>query len=394
MHSNNKLFNIRIALYGFILTVAVIWIHAVEPAFTAGSVYTSDNSVFEIAEELLGNVLGQLAVPGFFCMSGYLFFRSFNKEAGKNGDIASVAASGSAEGNISRISAVPGNVNGDAAETGCSSASEVALLFRRKLTKRAYSLALPYVLWNLIYYIIYLAAGRASLSVPELVNAVVDYGYNPVFWYLHELILITVITPLIYVLLKSKVAVLPVLAAIYASAVFYDFLPFHYVNEDALLYYCTGAAMSLHLKGYEDKPDYIGRAGAACFLIFVICTELTHKLSVHGYMAVLIGGRLSGMLMLLATACVSVRREMKLPSFTGYNFFIYAVHYLEIRLLQAFFDAMSRCVFGTPLFENDVLSTTVYICMPFMCIALAVLLGNMLRKLTPGLYAVLTGGRS
>lgn len=355
MHNSNKLFNTRISLYGFILTVAVIWIHAVEPGFMPGSVSASDYSALRTAEELLGNVLGQLAVPGFFCMSGYLFFRNCSLSMSR-------------------------------AEAGC--------FFKSKLARRIRSLVLPYVLWNLIYYLIYLLSGRAVFGITELFDALVNYGYNPVFWYLHELILIMVVTPLIYVLLKKRAMVLPVIAALYALAVFYELIPIHYANEDALLYFCVGAAASMHLKSYEDRLESIGRLGAACFLVFVICTELTASTAGCGYMAAVIGSRLAGLIAVFATACVAARREIRLPAFTEYNFFIYAIHYLEIRLFQAVFDAISQGTCGLALFSNDALATAVYIFMPLMCIGLAVISGHLLRKMLPGLYAVLTGGRT
>lgn len=355
MHNESSLFNIRISLYSFILTAAVIWIHAVEPAFDAGSALMSDRSAFVTAELLLGNVLGQLAVPGFFCMSGYLFFRSFGADKGK---------------------------------------ADLIAAFKHKLIKRIYSLLLPYLLWNLIYYIVYLAAGRAETGFSELFHAVLEYRYNPVFWYLHELILITIITPLIYVLLKHRIALIPVLLLSYAAAVFYEFIPIHYVNEDALLYYSAGAALALHLRAYEDKLEYIGRAGAGCFLIFVICMELTFKTQGSIYMAAIIGARLSGLLALFATVSVAVRSRINLPAYTGYNFFIYAAHYMEIRMYQLLFDALSRRISGTGLFDNDVLSTAVYVCMPVMCITLAVTAGKALSTVCPKLYSCLTGGRS
>ncbi len=354
MHNSNNLFNIRISLYGFILTAAVIWIHAVEPGFVQGSLPLSDYSALRTAEELLGNVLGQLAVPGFFCMSGYLFFRSCSSDM---------------------------------------SMADAFLFFRDKLTKRVYSLVLPYVLWNFIYYIIYLLAGRAVIGISELLDALINYAYNPVFWYLHELILIMVITPVIYVLLRNKSATVPVLAAIYALAVFYERVPIHYVNEDALLYFCTGAAAALHLKSYEQRLECVGRLGAACFLIFVICTELKAAVTGYGYMAAIIGGRLAGLIAVFATVSVSVRREQRLPSFTEYNFFIYALHYLEIRLFQTIFNVISLKTSGLGLFDNDMMAAAVYIFMPLMCIVLAVLIGHILKKMPPAVYALLTGGR-
>lgn len=356
MYNKTSLFNIKISFYSFILTAAVIWIHAVEPAFDAGSALASGSSAFVTAEAVLGNVLGQLAVPGFFCMSGYLFFRSFGDDNGEG-------------------------------------VTDLIAVFKHKLIKRIYSLVLPYLLWNLIYYMVYLAAGRAETGAAEFLNAVFEYKYNPVFWYLHELILITAVTPLIYVILKHKTAVLPVLLLAYALAVFCNLIPVHYVNEDALFYYSTGAALALHLRNYEDRLEYIGRAGAGCFLVFVICMELAGKTFGSGYFAAIIGARISGLLALFATVSVAVRSKISLPAYTNYNFFIYAVHYMEIRLYQWIFDALSQRICGTGLFDNDCLSAVVYICMPLLCIALSVAAGRVLYTCCPKLYLLLTGGR-
>ena len=356
--SIHKSFDKRITLYGFVLTIAVIWVHAVEPGFAAGLASARDGSLFASAERLLGNGLGQLAVPGFFCMSGYLFFSNMGTECGQ---------------------------------------AELMQSFKAKLTSRIYSLLLPYILWNVIYYLIYLALGRAELSVVAFISAVMDYSFNPVFWYLHELILITLITPLIYVLTRNKYMAAAVLLSLFAAAVFYERLSFHYANEDALFYYTFGGACALHLSKYAHRAEYIGRAGAACFLIFVICTEAKASLYSYGYMAAVILGRLSGLLGVFACCCAAVRRDKDktgLPIYMRYNFFIYAVHYLELRLIQWAFGLLSVAVSGRALFDNDILSAAVYVAMPLMCIAISVAAGSLMQRHAPRLYGVLTGGRS
>ena len=351
----NSLFEKAISLYGFVLTVLVIWIHAAEPAAADNAVRASAAS--EAAVRLLGTSLGNLAVPGFFCMSGYLFFR---------------------------------NIPADA------DAGTAAGLFAGKLKHRVYSLLIPYLIWNLIYYAVYIAAGRAELGTSELINAAVRYRYNPVFWYLHELIIITVLTPLIYIACRKKAAAVLCTAAVFAAAVCYDLLPVHIVNEDALVYYMVGAALALHCRKYESDRAMIGRTGAACFIVYVMAEELSMNAgaNVRLLMIGLVGGRLSGLLAMFGAAAMCVRSEVKLPEYTDYNFLVYALHYLEIRLLHAVFGLLSGSVFGISYRELPWADTLLYILMPLLCIAMTVVIGRGMRRYTPKLYGLLTGGRA
>ena len=165
--SVNTIFHDRIRIFSFVLTVLVIWIHAVEPGFAAGDPVRGTEDIYRILQSFLGSCLGQIAVPGFFCMSGYLFFRGGRP------------------------------------------------LFREKLRKRVRTLLIPYILWNTVYYAVYILAGRAEKGLLQLAEAVMDHRFNPVFWYLKELIVITVLTPLIYLLIKDRRAVLPVLGLVF-----------------------------------------------------------------------------------------------------------------------------------------------------------------------------------
>ena len=172
--------NEKLLLTSFIFTIFVVWLHAGEP--------------------LLSYVPGQVAVPGFFMLSGYLFMKGIPSD--------------------------------DAA------AEKEAV--RGKLKRRVNTLVIPYLLWNAIYFVIYLVTGRAQIG--EIFEAVFLYRCNPVFWYMFQLILITVLAPVIYYILKKgRRAALILLAAIFTLAVLYAKLPFHYCNEDALFYYCLGA---------------------------------------------------------------------------------------------------------------------------------------------------------
>lgn len=360
MFSNMAPFSLRASLYSFILTVTVIWIHAVDPGFAAG-LADQTGDVFTAVERLLGSGLGQLAVPGFFCLSGYLFFRNMPE------DIRTISAD-----------------NG----------KNLLLFFGNKLRKRVSSLLVPYLIWNGIYYLIYMAAGRASFGMTEAVRSVLFYRYNPVFWYLYELVLITIITPLIYMLISDRRLALPVLSAIFAAACCYDKLLFHYVNEDALFYYMTGSFLALHFKNCENNKDKIKRMGAVCFFIFVICEECIGNSNYFIAIAATVGGRISGLLALFAIVNVAVPVNVKLPEFMGYNFTVYALHYLEIRAVRVIADGILHAASGMSLSESPVLSACLYILMPFICIMITVPIGELMKRLSPKLYMLMTGGRN
>lgn len=356
MTEGKSLFEKSISLYGFVLTVLVIWIHAAEPAAADSAVHAASAAEAAV-RQLLGTRLGELAVPGFFCMSGYLFFRNISA------DEETKAAAG---------------------------------IFAAKLRHRIYSLLLPYLIWNLIYYAVYIAAGRAETGLSELVQAAVRYKYNPVFWYLHELIIITVLTPLIYILCRKKCMSVMCIAAVFAAAVCYDLLPIHIVNEDALFYYMCGAAFALHCGKYESSRECIGRMGAVCFIIYVMSEEICMNAASNArlLMAGIIGGRMSGLLALFGAVCMCVRSEGKLPAYTEYNFLIYALHYLEIRLIHPAASAVSRMCVGVSYRELPWAETLLFMLMPLLCIVMTVIAGECMKKYVPKAYGLLTGGRS
>lgn len=354
MTGRKSLFEKSISLYGFILTVLVIWIHAAEPAAADSAMHASATEA--AVRQLLGSGLGELAVPGFFCMSGYLFFRNISVQE----DLKTAAAA-----------------------------------FVGKLKHRIYSLLIPYLIWNIIYYAVYIAAGRAEPGIYELIEAAAAYRYNPVFWYLHELIIITVLTPLIYVISRKMLTAIPCLAAVFAAAVCYDIMPVHIVNEDALFYYMCGAVLALHYGKYETKRECMGRMGAAGFIIYVLSEELCMNAgsNVRVLMAGLIGGRISGLLALFGAVCMCVRNEKKLPAYTEYNFMVYALHYLEIRLIHAAAGVISTVLFGVSFRELPWADMLIYILMPLFCIAVTTAVGGCMRKYVPRMYGLLTGGR-
>lgn len=350
-------FRDRLTVFSFILTVLVVWIHAVNAELallTLSEAGETFSSLCFYIQKMLGTGLGQTAVPGFFSLSGYLFFRN----AGENEGIS---------------------------------------FFTAKWKKRIHSLLLPFLIWNSIYYLIYIFTGRAEAGVSAAFSSIVLNRCNPVFWYLRELIILTLLTPIIYLFIKGGLPGLLVLAAGFLAAVFYDLFPFHIVNEDALFYYMTGAFLAMHFKGFIETSDkqrgswkYIFRGCLTAFIIF----ECIYVLGAGHLRAVLtgaVGGRTAGYMMifslvsLIAESTESKKENSGLPVFMSFNFFVYAIHYLEIRFF--------RVIFAMAGIDKAVTESLGFIIMPALCIAAAVITGGLMKKYIPQTYSVLTGGR-
>ena len=149
-------------------------------------------------EHLLSNALGQMAVPGFFLISGYLFFRTLHGFR----DIG------------------------------------------RKWQERVWSLLVPYGAWNTLWYLAYVLSGRERFSLDALTLAAANYSCNPTFWYMYQLMLLTLLAPLFYLLLRNAFVML--LSLLLLAAAIGAGVPLPLVNADALIYYGVGALFVCH----------------------------------------------------------------------------------------------------------------------------------------------------
>jgi len=359
----------RIILFSFVLTIFVIWLHA--------------------GECLISSIPGQIAVPGFFILSGFLFFRGIG----------------------SKNSARPAEAEPESGKNGF-----LPVWMKEKLKRRVRTLLIPYLLWNFLYFVIYLICGKAELK--EIFSAVFLYRCNPVFWYLQQLILITLITPILYLVMKKRTPAVIWLILIFALAVLYgrihSVIDIRFINEDALFYYSLGAFLSLHI--YKEANNFgengtetseipeteAARAetsgGKGTLRIFF--TEWKNVLITAGVLLVfdlmtyilpdavknigVIGLRTSGAL--LVWLMIGKLPEVKIYPWMKLTFFIYATHYMVIRLVWALETAMGL---NGSAFANAV----TYLIMPAVCTAAAYGLHIIMKKFTPKLLGILTGGR-
>lgn len=410
--------------YTFLLSILVIFVHSTHftPADLEAVPRTAffSTSLLEKIEFLFSSFLGETAVPGFFFLSGLLFFHKLYSSA----------------------------------------------VWFRKLRSRLFSYLLPYLLWNSGMTGLYLVFGRAPFRPESILEGIFLYRYNPVFWYFYQLILLTYAFPFmalfVLFLQREKNARKPLLSLLYFFfpclflLLVYFRIDIPFLNEDAGFYYTFGGAVGVLLtsrseswgaecreeeKGMrqggkqETKRSDFGCSGKHLALLcgtLLLCTfSYGNTLAPHRIGVILLSTVLYrlGMALFLLTLTMllwsrstsqpqrkgnsvssdalssggisAVLREKggkALRELSGMTFFLYASHYLFLRpwffLQNGIFRALEKGLpkqAGDPILDGGKL--LFYLLSPLYCLFLAYFVSRALKRLSPKLWKALNGGR-
>ena len=349
-----KLFRGKVTWFSFAFSLLVIWVHSYNAELFLGM--SDQMAAVYRAEHFLGDVLGQLAVPGFFMISGYLFYRDFEWSKLKG-----------------------------------------------KWKRRIKSVLVPFILWNFLYYLGYVIASRlpwmteivgkgvVPFSLSAAVDAVLHYTYNYVFWYLRQLILLILLAPALYPILRRRVSRVVFLAFLWGLMAADIRLPL--VNIDALIYYSAAASLALKaaLPGREGKAVRAPAAERGWSRRGGFLGAALLSVSAAGYVlglrAAFVPGFVLCRLCAVAGLWLIVPGE-KLPQpgeFVRYNFFLYAIHFAVVRLINKTAARLFHLSGWAPL--------VLFFLMPVAAAAVSFVLGKFLRRFAPRSWKLLNGGR-
>ena len=379
--------------YTLFLSVLVIFVHSTH--FSLASLQAVPHSGFFSTSFLIkiefffSEFLGQVAVPGFFFLSGFLFFQGLD----------------------------------DAKSWG------------RKLKSRVFSYVLPYLLWNSAMTLLYLSFGKAEWSLKSLWEGIFLYRFNPVFWYFYQLILLSFCLPFLAIsgiLIRGNTAInrnaaihkntaihrntatnknIAINRAGAGSAMSPFFLCFPllflllvyfqvdipFVNEDAGFYYSFGAALALL---WDGRKPFLPSFLLLFFALFCYAqTLLPHAIGI--LLLATVFYRLGMALFFLSLfmkgegSILLMKREKSiLQTLSEMSFYIYASHYLFLRLwffLQRFLETRTAAFTGDA--GRDAFKLFFYLLSPVYCLFLAYLTGKGIKRLFPRLWKLLNGGR-
>ena len=151
----------RIKAIGFVCALMVVAIHcaAIPKGWWDGSV---DIPKWIVALQALGtDTLARLAVPWFFVISGFFLVKGI-RDVGEN--------------------------------DGCCRLCGLFGWWRSSVAKRMLTLGVPYLLWNLIYYLFKIVTGKYGFEGWHCFDQLIGYDLHNVpacgqFWYLRNILL-------------------------------------------------------------------------------------------------------------------------------------------------------------------------------------------------------------
>lgn len=348
---NEEQFHSRIYWVTFVFSMLVVWVHSYNGELFLG--LTGQAAMVDRIERAIGEGLGQMSVPGFFMVSAYLFYRRFSWEK---------------------------------------------LLYKWK--SRVHSVLIPYFLWNFLYYMAYVLATRLPViarlvgktAVPfsggQLADAVLLYGYNPVFWYLFQLILLIALAPAVCLLMKRNLTAALTFAVL--AVIIWKGWYFPLLNADALFYYSAGAWAALH-RNREGAFAESGRIGAWAVPAAVLAFLGTAALLFGRSGMFLYNNPLRTVLIRFVMASLAWMIVSLAPLPAAYvwmkqNFFLYAVHFALVRLAN---KAGALVFTGMPW-----AALAIFLVMPALMAGASYSISSVLERFLPGVYSVLSGGRT
>lgn len=326
-------FRNRVSGISILCSILVVFLHA----YAFGDLVETTFAYH--LEHLISRSIAQSAVPVFFAMSAFLFYRNF--DWGK---------------------------------------------LLPKLRSRFFSLVVPFLIWNGIYTLFFFIIARFpfihtepfSLTPGNLLQGIVFYRYNLGFWFVYQLILLTYLCPLVYLLLNKKLVAL-VTMAVMLLLYGLDFKTLGPVEVRSVLYYMIGGYCAVHHRDTVVRHRGCGWGGILAFLgaellIYTGLDKLSWFYLVTRVLMIIAVYQFSGLL-----------GDVPFPKWLYCSFPIYAMHSLFLETLNKVFSFFLSM--GSNWILIDYFVST--------GITLAVIIGfnAFLLRYIPKLHHILFGGR-
>lgn len=364
-----------ISILRFPLALAVVYLHCGGTAETVPYVDGCNTSVLDLLRILISHVVTHVAVPSFFLISGYLYFK---------------------EGKINYS------------------------LYCAKTKKRFYTLFLPYILWNFIpfLFILFKRIGGGVINgtwenVILYLNST-KYGHlfwdmeplnltsqnlfgiptplsgpiNFPLWYLRDLILLTVFSPLIYLLLKyGRKYIIFILLICYISGIW---ITNKVLPITGVFFFSLGAYLSIFKINFLNSrimKSVIFKILTVMFLIIAVYYDgmntyfgtIAYKLFIC-----------TGVFMTFYIGNKMVNKGFRVNRFlTESSFFIYVSHFIFVFLINIHLLVTDKFLVKT----NEYLLIVDYLLYPILITILCVTTKYFIQRFIPSVYSLLTGTR-
>lgn len=344
----------------FPLIVGVLFIHNYSPIITIKGQEIgkgADLYMYTFFSDLFSQVIGRISVPLFFFISGFLFFLNVNF-----------------------------NFN----------------VFKKKLYSRCFTLLIPYLFWNLSFLLFYYIASHMPIISSWFKGAVFNWKYlwgGPVvngmsypiayqFWFIRDLIIVVLITPLIYWFIKrTNIWGLILIAVVWFSGFNIPYIGVRGLSMTALFFFMGGAWFSINRMNLIEefkKPGYWSYIAYVCVAAADIFTkDKDYNIFIHNV------GILIGIICCFNLAGYLLNKgKIKTISFlSSASFFIFAIHdpWLLTQIKKVLFVVFKP--------ETDIMLTIFYFIIVLLTIIISLAIYYGLKRLFPRFTAFISAGR-
>ena len=319
-----------------ILALLVVYIHLDYDCPVSFSALSGGNLnwCYHGANILISQTIARLAVPLFFCMSGYLFFR-----------------------NIERLTLTT---------------------YFEKVKKRFHTLVIPYVIWNILATLY-----SAFVKHEKLPNVALDL-FSFVFlspadfplWFMRDLIMLVLLSPLVYYVCRSlKGALFSLLLVVYLLC---PNLMIGYLSIGSIMFFSLGGLFAMKKWSVGQVPS-IARKMIYCMAVvlgIVMVITYGERMEKLLNLYLLIGS--------VALLLYIYNRHFTMKEvFVDSSFFVFASHKLG-------FTAIAKQLFS--FIPNAMLgSIASYLIAPFIVYALCSITYSFIKRFAPKVSSIING---
>lgn len=302
--------------------------------------------------QILSETFGRIGVPFFFMQSGYWMFRFDIQKA----DIK---------------------------------------VWKGKLKKKIRTLIIPYLLWNaygiVVFMILtnlpgqpfYLNEGQTvNFSVQTLYEGLILSKYNFPYWFMRDLIMITVFSPILALLLKNKIVagttwiILLILTLLNMNVPFFQ--------TSSLLLFFMGGILSVYFREFwETQSSGIKQIMlySVLFILLVVCKwiDIPHIYTLYVVVAPILFWKICDVLTVFRML------DHEPLWFMKQSFFIYSAHVFLVEGLSSIFARINQSILWI---------CVTYVLNPMITLLILYIVARFLYSKLPSFYNLICGNRS
>lgn len=266
--------------------------------------------------------------------------------------------------------------------------------YKKKVYSRFFSLCIPYVFWNFFYCLIFVSLSSipflygkfnsvVMLSPLKNLYGILNSDFTPL-WFVKDLIIYVLISPIIYVLIKRKIFGIISLVVLIVLNLLFEF------DYKSILYwapiYLGGAFMGVH---FSDKIFHI----KFCYSIY-ISLAFVFFIGIFGLMILTFKDNrcliyfyrlISPLIIWLLFDAINKKNHTTNRNIYKLSFFIYANHFFWLTGIQK--------VVGYVFHSQFVILFINYFVVPIFVLVFLYCIAFILKRRASSLYYIINGGR-